>query len=163
MREQPGRRRKNREEQRWAKQVASRLRDWIRDNAERYGGSHEDSDNSLAEAFAFHHDLAPSTVKRWLSADPPKPDASTLARIALAEGISLDWLLLDIGPRIREPVDPHETLPKRLYAAALEEYLREFGGSLVLDESCLPDPNRMYRWVMNFVVLHPKLLLPDTH
>ena len=160
MREQPGRRRKNRAELQWAKEVAERLRVWIRNNAERYKKAHGDSDNSLAEGFASHHDLPPSTVKRWLSANPPKPDASTLARIAFAEGFSLDWLLLGIEPPVREVLDANETLPKRLYAAALEEHLRVFGGSLVLDESELPDPTRLYRIVMNFVALHPKLIVP---
>jgi hypothetical protein len=112
----PGRKRKDRQVRRGRKQghkkipgrkgIAQRLKEHL-----------EVTGQSRAELFEEKLGVASSTAWEWLVLkDPVTPSLDYCIKLAKKENLNLNWLLLGEGPRLREVMDPEDSLANRLHA-----------------------------------------------
>lgn len=53
--------------------------------------------------FASHVGVPPTTVTRWFAKKPSSPDIASLVKVARKTRLSLNWVLLGVGPEFLGP------------------------------------------------------------
>src|SRR2546426_3200135 len=105
-----------------APQLAGLIKGHLLNHISRYhGGVRQRFVDALRRAYPQLH---AGTVSRWLADEPAVPDALALYRIATAEGLSLNWLLLELGPERLDATMPHTALQGELYSALADAIAR---------------------------------------
>jgi transcriptional regulator with XRE-family HTH domain len=75
-------------------------------------------------SFAKKLGVSRSTVNKWFSEPPRTPDARHLLAMAQEDRLSLDWLLLGEGSRLRPVETESESTAERFRAMLAAELLR---------------------------------------